>query len=93
MRTVLIGGILLLLCPDAYSQQITTGEIISVPANGQFGGQNASVWKAECPKGTVMTGIEIVVGGTCHNQCNTDGRPLTTYGIHCTELRPEGPAK
>jgi hypothetical protein len=40
-----------------------------------------------------MTGVEIVVGGTCHNQCNTDGRPLAAYGIHCTELHAEGSAK
>lgn len=93
MRAVPITGILLLLCTDAYSQHISTGEITSVPSNGHSGGTNASVWKAECPKGSVMTGIEVVVGGTCHNQCNTDGRPLTTYGIHCTELHAESPPK
>jgi hypothetical protein len=93
MRVVRISGIVFLLCTDAYSQQITTGEVTSVPSNGHFGGQNASVWKAECPKGTVMTGVEIVVGGSCHNQCSTDGRPLTTYGIHCTELHAEPSAK
>jgi len=93
MRVVLISTILFLLCTGAYSQNITTGETTNVPSNGRFGGQNASVWKAECPKGTVMTGVEIVVGGTCRNQCNTDGRPLAAYGIHCTELHTEGSAK
>src|SRR5262245_7933733 len=61
--------------------------ILNVPSNGKFGGQNASMWKAECAKGMVMTGIEIVVGGTCHNQCNIDGRPVATYGIHCSQLQ------
>ena len=42
-------------------------------------------------KGMVMTGIEIVVGGICHNQCNTDGGPLATYGTHCSPLQTEGP--
>jgi hypothetical protein len=87
MRAVLIAGMLLLLSNNAYSQQITTGETVNVPASGRLGGLNASIWKAECAKGMVMTGIEIVVGGTCHNQCNTDGRPLATYGIHCSPLQ------
>ena len=68
MRAVLIAGMLLLLSNNAYSQQITTGNTVNVLANGRAGGQNASIWKAECDKGMVMTGIEIVVGGTCHNQ-------------------------
>jgi hypothetical protein len=93
MRVLLISATLFLLCPGAYSQNISTGEVTSVPSDGHFGGQNALVWKAECPKGTVMTGVEIVVGGTCHNQCNKDGRPLATYGIHCTELHVEGSSK
>jgi hypothetical protein len=88
-----ISAILFLLCTGAYSQNITTGEITNVPSNGNFGGKNASVWKAEYPKGTVMTGVEIVVGGTCHDQCDTDGTPLATYGIHCTELHVEGSSK
>ncbi len=89
MRAIPTCAVLFLLCTSASAQQITTGETTAVPSNGQFGGQNASVWKAECPKGTVMTGIELVVGGTCRNQCNTDGRPLTTYGIHCAPLHAE----
>ncbi len=34
-----------------------------------------------------MTGIEIVVGGTCHNQCRADGRPLAAYRILCSQLK------
>jgi hypothetical protein len=91
MRALLITGMLFLLSTDVYSQEITPGNTVNVPANGAFGGQNASVWKAECEKGMVMTGIEIVVGGTCHNQCNTDGRPVATYGIHCSPLQTGSP--
>jgi hypothetical protein len=84
---------LLLPSTSAYSQQITTGDTVNVPANGRLGGQNASIWKAECDKGMVMTGIEILVGGTCHNQCNADGRPVATYGIHCSPLQSGGSTK
>src|SRR5262249_31370999 len=93
MWAALITGMLLLLSINAYSQEITTGDTVNVPSSGASGGQNASVWKAECAKGMVMTGIEIVVGGTCHNQCNTDGRPVATYGIHCSQLQAESSAK
>ena len=68
MRAPLITGMLFLLYTDVYSQEIPPDNTVNVPANGAFGGQNASGWKAECEKGMVMTGIEIVVGGTCHNQ-------------------------
>ena len=91
MRALLITGMLFLLSTDVYSQEITPGNTVNVPANGAFGGQNASVWKAECEKGMVMIGIEILVGGTCHNQCNTDGRPVATYGIHCSPLQTGSP--
>jgi hypothetical protein len=87
MRAILFAGMLLLPSNNAYSQQITTGNTVNVPANGRLGGLNASVWKAECDKGMVMTGIEIVVGGTCHSQCSNDGRPLATFGIHCSPLQ------
>jgi hypothetical protein len=91
MRAILIAGMLLLLSNNAYSQEIITGNTKNVPASGQSGGTNASVWKAECDKGMVVTGIEIVVGGTCRNQCNADGRPLATYGIHCSQLQAVSP--
>ena len=94
MRAVLVATTLLLPVPnDCYSQQITTGNNVNVPANGASGGQNASVWKAECPKGMVMTGIEMLVGGTCHNQCDGDGRPVTTYRLRCSQLQAGSPAK
>jgi hypothetical protein len=93
MRFILVAGMLLLLPNNAYSQQTTAGDTVNVPANGRSGGQNASIWSADCQKGMVMTGIEVVVGGTCHNQCNTDGRPVATYRIHCAPMQPGSPTK
>ena len=87
MRFILIAAMLSLPSNSAYSQQITTGNAVNVPGSGAAGGQNATVWKAECQKGMVMTGIEIVVGGTCRNQCNADGRPIAAYRIQCSPLQ------
>jgi hypothetical protein len=44
MRALLITGMLFLLYTDVYSQEITPDNTVNVPANGAFGGQNASVW-------------------------------------------------
>jgi len=93
MRFILIIGMLLLLPSNTYSQQTAAGDTVNVPANGGSGGQNTSIWKADCQKGMVMTGIEIVVGGTCHNQCNADGRPVATYRIHCSPMQAGTPTK
>lgn len=86
MRHMLLAGFLLLAASQARAQDIGTHNTVPVPSNGVAGGTNAAVWKAECKPGMVMTGIEIVVGGTCHNQCNADGRPLAAYRILCSEL-------
>lgn len=86
MRKVLIA-VLLALPVSAYAQDISTKNTVPVPSNGAAGGTNPSVWKAQCKEGMVMTGIEIVVGGTCRNQCNADGRPLAAYRILCSELQ------
>jgi hypothetical protein len=81
MQRVLFTGILLLLASHADAQTV------AVPANGGAGGTNATIWKAQCAQGMVMTGIEILVGGTCHNQCDADGRPLATFRILCSPLK------
>jgi hypothetical protein len=91
MRFILITGMLLLLPSNAHSQQTTADDTVNVPANGRSGGQNPSIWRADCQKGMVMTGIEIVVGGTCQNQCNADGRPVATYRIHCSPMQAGSP--
>jgi len=82
--------LLLLPASGAGAQDITTKNTVPVPSNGAAGGTNPSIWKAECKPGMVMTGIEIVVGGTCRNQCNADGRPLAAYRILCSELQGSG---
>jgi hypothetical protein len=86
MRRMLATVILLLLTGNVYAQDIDTKNTVTVPANGAAGGANPAVWSAHCKQGMVMTGIEIVVGGTCNNQCDADGRPLAAYRILCSEL-------
>lgn len=84
-KAILIA--LLLLLPSLAQGEENTEDTVPVPSNGLAGGSNASVWKAQCAKGMVMTGIEIVVGGTCNNQCNADGRPMAGYRILCSRLK------
>ena len=86
MQRMLLMTVLLLLTGHAYAQDIGTKNTVPVPSNGEAGGTNPAVWKAQCKDGMVMTGIEIVVGGTCRNQCNADGRPLAAYRILCSQL-------
>jgi len=91
MKGLCLTLLMLLLASHAASaQDITTKNTVPVPSNGAAGGTNPSIWKAECRPGMVMTGIEIVVGGTCRNQCNADGRPLAAYRILCSELQGSG---
>jgi hypothetical protein len=86
MRTIVIAGLLLLCAGSAYSQQVANETTVTVPANGRAGGTNAAIWSASCKEGMVMTGIDIMVGGTCNNQCDADGRPIATYRIRCTPI-------
>jgi hypothetical protein len=84
---LLIAVLLQLSATQAYAQVVDTENTVSVPSNGMAGGANPSIWKARCKPGMVMTGIEIVVGGTCRNECNADGRPLAAYRILCSPLK------
>jgi hypothetical protein len=86
MQNLLWVTIVLALSSQALAQEIGAENTVTVPSNGAAGGASPSVWKAQCAQGMVMTGIEIVVGGTCRNQCNADGRPLAAYRIFCSQL-------
>jgi hypothetical protein len=86
MKRIFLLVIFLLFASGAYTQDIRTKNTVPVPSNGAAGGINPSVWSAHCKDGMVMTGIEIVVGGTCHHQCDGDGRPLAAYRILCSQL-------
>ena len=90
-RILLIAVLLQLSASQAYAQEVDTENTVPVPSNGMAGGANPSIWKAQCKPGMVMTGIEIVVGGTCRNQCNADGRPLAAYRILCSPLKTGKP--
>src|SRR5262245_11833620 len=87
MRHVMLVVFLVTLSSTVHSQQITTSNTVRIPADGGSGGTNASIWKADCQQGMVMTGIEIAVGGTCRHQCDADGRPVATFVIHCSQLQ------
>jgi hypothetical protein len=89
MHRLPLALIVLLLAGGVQAQEaeeIGTKNTVPVPSNGFFGGADHSVWTAKCKPGMVMTGIEIVVGGTCKHQCDADGRPLAAYRILCSEL-------
>ena len=87
MQRMLLLAMLLLPASPICAQEVDTDSTVPVASDGAAGGANPSVWKARCKSGMVMTGIEIVVGGTCRNQCNADGRPLAAYRILCSELK------
>jgi hypothetical protein len=87
MQRILLTATVMLLASPCFAQHISTQNTVPVPSNGAAGGANPSVWKAQCKEGMVMTGIEIVVGGSCQNQCDADGRPLAAYRILCSDLQ------
>ena len=47
------------------------------------GGLNAVGKTSQCPPGQVVVGLQIVTGGTCHSQCDPDGRPIHTFRVLC----------
>ena len=40
---------------------------------------------ASCPAGQVVKAIKLHVGGTCNNQCDNDGRPVSQLELICTK--------
>jgi hypothetical protein len=48
-----------------------------------WGGTNAVPYAASCPNGQVAVGLELVLGGTCHGQCDPDGRPVHKFRLKC----------
>ena len=89
MDKLVLVGFLALLPSSAYSQEITTGNTVRVLADGGSGGQNATIWKADCQQGMVLTGIEIAVGGV--PQPMRSGRQAFGYIRH--PLLPDSSGK
>jgi len=56
-------------------------------ANGAVGGTSAIDLTASCPSGQLMTGIRMHLGGTCHRQCDPDGRPVSTFAAICAPTK------
>lgn len=77
MRLFLILTLGLLTCETVLAREYV------VNADARSGGANARTWTAQCPPGFVMKGVRLVVGGTCHRQCDPDGRPVSTFQIIC----------
>jgi hypothetical protein len=40
-----------------------------------------------CEDGQVAVGIDLTLGGTCHEQCNGDGRPVQQFKVVCRTLQ------
>lgn len=61
--------------------QIGTGE---GPVNsGQPIGQIRHNMLATCPAGQVAKSVKLNLGGTCNNQCNGDGQPVSQLELTC----------
>lgn len=47
------------------------------------GGQSPLSMISMCPPDQMVVGVEIVVGGTCQQQCNADGGALHKFRVRC----------
>lgn len=52
-------------------------------SSASYGGASAVTPVAQCPAGQVAVGIEMTLGGTCHEQCNADGRTVSSFRLVC----------
>ena len=64
-------------------QGVTVSAGGSKDSSGAWGGASQVDAAASCPPGQVVIGISIVLGGTCHTQCEGDGRPISRYVLRC----------
>lgn len=48
---------------------------------------------ANCPDGSVATGVTVVYGGTCHNQCDGDGGVIRQLELVCRKLVTDVPPR
>jgi hypothetical protein len=58
-------------------------QIVDGAASKKFGGMNAELYSSSCPANQVVVGLDIWLGGTCHEQCNADGRPVHFFRVKC----------
>lgn len=48
---------------------------------------------ANCPEGSVVTGVTVVYGGTCHSQCDGDGGVVRQLELVCRRLVTDVPPR
>jgi hypothetical protein len=54
---------------------------------GKFANEGTVVFPLRCDEGQVAVGIDLTLGGTCHEQCNGDGRPVQQFKVVCRALQ------
>ncbi|MHC2621535.1 hypothetical protein ACVIW2_003567 [Bradyrhizobium huanghuaihaiense] len=54
---------------------------------GKFANEGTVVFPLRCDEGQVAVGIDLTLGGTCHEQCNGDGRPVQQFKLVCRALQ------
>jgi hypothetical protein len=54
---------------------------------GRLATEGAKSFPLRCPDGQIAVGIDLTLGGTCHEQCNGDGRPVQQFKLVCQSLQ------
>jgi hypothetical protein len=54
---------------------------------GRFGNEGTAVFPLRCEEGQVAIGVDLTLGGTCHTQCGSDGRPIQQFKVVCRALQ------
>jgi hypothetical protein len=53
---------------------------------GRLASEGAASFPLRCEAGQVAVGVNLILGGTCHEQCNGDGRPVQQFKLVCQAL-------
>lgn len=61
----------------------TPVEIVDGTQSKSAGGANAEIYSSLCSPGQVVVGLEVSLGGTCHGECDGDGRPVHYFRVKC----------
>lgn len=67
---------------SALSSPVAVAQDIGYSA-ARGGGSGAMTMSSLCPANQVVIGVEIIVGGTCHGQCDLDGGTLHKFRVKC----------
>ncbi|MBI3102020.1 MAG: hypothetical protein HYY98_10775 [Burkholderiales bacterium] len=67
---------------SALSSPVPAAQDVAYSAS-RGGGASAMTMSSYCPAGQVVIGVEMIVGGTCHGQCEPDGGALHKFRVKC----------